>query len=385
MARLLRNIYLFSCQQIRLLPRFSQFTPEKLAQENDVSDHPPPPKPEKHSKFQETECKRKPTFQEPRSLVIKPPKINPPTQKLKHVSKDPEPLLDQEGNLIYTKMQDEDSRILEIMSKLKNNKKNNLMLLEGKRLIKEALQTGCKMDYILFSRLKEVEYLKPYLPRKGHLYKMPYREMQVWSDLTTNPGIMGIFQIPSADLFEPKEALPLTIICDNVREPNNLGAILRTSSGVGCHKVILTKGCTNVWDSKVLRTACGAHFRVKISKETNWDEISNTLPDNSNVFIADNNILSSKNDESLQSMQDLLASIPILPYFSTDFKKPNHLVLIIGGETEGISMESYKLASKFNGARLNVPLSNGVESLNAGTALGIIVFEIKRQLMQKTN
>lgn len=70
----------------------------------------------------------------------------------------------------------------------------DLILLEGKRLIKDALITGCRMKYLIFSRMNEIEYLKPYLPKSGgNIFKMPYREMQMWSDLTTSPGIMGMY------------------------------------------------------------------------------------------------------------------------------------------------------------------------------------------------
>lgn len=74
----------------------------------------------------------------------------------------------------------------------KEKEKNDLILLEGKRLIKEALISDCRLKYLLFSRQNEVEYLKPYLPKIGsQIYKMPYNEMQMWSNLTTCPGIMG--------------------------------------------------------------------------------------------------------------------------------------------------------------------------------------------------
>lgn len=106
-----------------------------------------------------------------------------------------ETLIDEDGNFIYTKMDDNDVRISMIMVELKSKKekeKKDLMLLEGKRLIKEALDAKCKLEYIIFSRIKEVEYLRPSLPKLGaKMYKMPYNEMQMWSDLTTNPGIMG--------------------------------------------------------------------------------------------------------------------------------------------------------------------------------------------------
>lgn len=69
---------------------------------------------------------------------------------------------------------------------------NDLILLEGKRLIRDALESKCKLHSIIFSRKSLVDYLKPYLPRTGaNIYKIPYKEIQMWSDLTTSPGIMG--------------------------------------------------------------------------------------------------------------------------------------------------------------------------------------------------
>ncbi|KAF7273139.1 hypothetical protein GWI33_014133 [Rhynchophorus ferrugineus] len=269
---------------------------------------------------------------------------------------------DTDGNLVYTKMGNNDIR--------------KLMLLEGKTLIKEALQSGCKLKYILFSRSKEVEYLKPFLPKADtDIFKIPYRELQSWSDLVTAPGIMAIFQIPDLSRFEPTNPLPITVVCDNIREPSNLGAILRICSGAGCEKIVLTKGCVNVWETKVLRSSSGAHFKIKVVNRPEVDDLSTILPKNCNIFIADNKTVNFATNEHSSG------NLPIVPYFSVDFKLSQHIVLVIGGETEGISDKSYQLAADHGGARLNIPLENGLNSLNSGSALGIIIFEIKRQLI----
>lgn len=134
---------------------------------------------------------------------IKSP-VKPLTLKKSNVSKDkPVDMLDltidQDGNFIYTKMNDNDSRISQVMLEVKSKKekeKKDLMLLEGKRLIKEALVANCKLEYILFSQLKDVEYLKSSMPKMGaKLFKMPYKDLQMWSELVTNPGIMGKFLV----------------------------------------------------------------------------------------------------------------------------------------------------------------------------------------------
>ncbi|XP_028146077.1 rRNA methyltransferase 3, mitochondrial [Diabrotica virgifera virgifera] len=377
-------------QQSRCLARWSSRKPAKLiaAEEYDeeADKHLPKDKPAWSVNY----FKNK-SLENNRSKDIEPITISKKGMSPKITMDMLESTTDENGDFIYTKMKNNDPRISQLLTEIKSNKerdKRDLMLLEGKRLIKDALDAKCKLQYILFSRFDEVDYLKPSIPKIGaKLYKMPLKEMQMWSDLTTCPGIMGIFKIPDvASHSVPKGALPLTIVCDNIREADNLGAILRTSSGVGCEQVLLTKGCVNVWDSKVLRSACGAHFKLKIKKKVDMDTIIEDLPPNCNFFIADNKVISMTSIDENQDkklLSKLLESIPIVPYYGLNFTPNKHNVLIVGGETEGISLNSYSLVSNLNGVRLNIPLGNNVDSLNVGTALGILVFEMKRQYLSK--
>lgn len=133
----------------------------------------------------------------------------------------------------------------------------------------------------------------------------------------------------------------------------------------------MISGCTDLWNVKVLRSACGAHFKVPIENKLDWPEIRKKIQE-SVVFIADNNVNSTEETSTL----------PIFPYVDIDYKLCKHITLVIGGETEGISAESYKLAIELNGCRINIPLINDVESLNTGSAFSVIAFEIKRQLAE---
>ncbi|XP_066151868.1 rRNA methyltransferase 3, mitochondrial [Euwallacea fornicatus] len=397
----LKNVFFVNYQQIRFIPRFTNSAvlkgnPQPLEITSPVASKKTPSENQDSFVINTPKTYENNHSQYPPSLVIRSKARNKPCispikpvtvtkQLITAQAHEKGPILDKCGNVVYTKMHNNDLRITKIMSDVKTNqKKSGLMLLEGKRLIREALLTGCEMEYLLFSRMDEVDYLKPYFLKSGRLYKIPYRELQSWSNLTTSPGVMGIFQIPKSESFVSKNPLPLTIICDNIREPSNLGSIVRISSGVGCEKLVLTKGCTNVWDDKVLRSASGAHFRIKLCKDISWNNIKSEVSPDSTVFLADNNVLSNCSNDSIKDLKELIENIPVMPYYTVDFRGLPHIVLIIGGETEGLSVESYKLAMEFKGARLNVPMNNGVDSLNSAIALGIISFEFKRQIYKGT-
>lgn len=125
-----------------------------------------------------------------------------------------------------------------------------------------------------------------------------------------------------------------------------------------------------------MRGAMGAHFKINIKKQ-NWDEIQQNN-DSTSWFIADNCLV--KTSDSSSTILDLINEIPMETYDALNYIGSEEMSLIIGGETEGISQAAYSFVHSKGGLRINIPLSNNVESLNSGTALGVLLFEIRRQI-----
>ncbi|XP_076763601.1 rRNA methyltransferase 3, mitochondrial [Xylocopa sonorina] len=325
----------------------------------------------------------------------------------------------------FATLQENDRIITSLMTELRSRKKrqkNKEVILEGHRLITDALEAGLIPTTILFNNPLDIEAFD--FPKEVTLYKVPYKTIQLWSSLTTSPGLLGIFQTPDVRNNTPAaNALPLTIICDNVREPGNLGSIMRAAAGVGCEKLILMKGCVDLWDPKVLRSAAGTHFRLPIYTFPTWDEIPSLISEDSNVFIADSNfgdefmqiyspevlqssleifdinpedlkskimLNSYKTEENAEStmptnrkmMKQFMLKFPIMPYYSLNYTNKES-VIILTGETEGLSFDSCQFLCERKAIRINIPLIEGVDSLNTGVALGIVTFEIKRQFLKK--
>lgn len=188
----------------------------------------------------------------------------------------------------------------------------------------------------------------------------------------------------------------------------------------------------DLWEPKVVRSAIGAHFRLPIFTSVSWDEIPTLISNESAIFLADNNVVyenglrdctvNPESNVSLASMKQdnlyidvtnnqiiednainqlisqtktykstsktkslvkkLISQLPVKPYYMLDFTE-REMVLVIGGETEGISLESCKLLCARNCTRVNIPLTNDIDSLNVGVAVGIITFEMKRQFVTR--
>ena len=163
----------------------------------------------------------------------------------------------------------------------------------------------------------------------------------------------------------------------------------------------------------MLRSAAGAHFRIPLIPNLDWELISNYLRPDSNVYLADNSAQmpqekkigkklllrlqsgssansaensdddhfpneSSLDKETVNLYKD--APLPVKGYFDTNFTD-GESVLVVGGETEGLSAEAHKMAFDRFGQKVFVPMLHNVESLNSAVASSVILFEIKRQLI----
>ena len=184
-------------------------------------------------------------------------------------------------------------------------------------------------------------------------------------------------------------------------------------------KSLLFTECVDIWDSKVLRSSCGAHFRVPIKTNIGWDVIKSYVTDDASVILADSSLeesivhqnlgqqLLQVEDKSATSLAieideetgevtkvdssyknaELLRIYRQLPlanrvYCDLDLDISKQVVMVIGGETHGVSNAAHKLAHDYGGVKVHIPLENGMDSLNLGTAFGILAYEIRRKLFQ---
>jgi RNA methyltransferase, TrmH family len=233
----------------------------------------------------------------------------------------------------------------------KERQEAGAFLVEGVRLVEEALRANWPFRYVLYSdelNDRGIHLVKKMEERSIEVEKVRSGLLQSLSDTETSQGILAVLNdsrlsIPPSPNF--------ILIPDSIREPGNLGTLLRSADAAGVQAVLLPPETTDAFAPKVVRAGMGAHFRLPI-QALGWNEIQALLK-GMNVFLA-----------ATQGTQS---------HWEADFKSP--LALIIGGEAEGASEHAGKLANQ----QISIPMAGKTESLNAAVAGSVLMFEVLRQ------
>lgn len=224
-------------------------------------------------------------------------------------------------------------------------------VVEGVRLAEEALFSGWPARLVLYSEDLDARgqaLLEGFSAGGATLEQVTPQVMRVASDTEAPQGIVVVL----LQRFLPLPAsLDFVFIPDQVRDPGNLGTMLRTAAAAGANAAFLPPGTVDAFAPKVVRAGMGAHFRLPLHL-SGWDEMQTHL-EPLQIYLAD-------------------ASTG-LPYTQADFSSP--LALIIGGEAGGAGHQAQSLAKD----RVHIPMPGGGESLNAAIAAGVLFFEVARQ------
>lgn len=246
-------------------------------------------------------------------------------------------------------------QVRKLQALVKTRQEEGAFVIEGVRLAEEAWQAGWEARQVLFTayldqRGKEV--LNGFSARGVPVEQVSDTLMKAISETETPQGILVVLALRSLPMPSPCDFI---LIPDGVRDPGNLGTILRTAVAAGVQAVLLPPGSVDAFAPKVVRAGMGAHFRLPVISAS-WDKIMSILKGSNNklhVYLAD-----SANGEA---------------YTQADFRPP--VALIIGGEAAGAGSEAMAIADE----RVRIPMPGNTESLNAAIATGILLFEVVRQ------
>jgi TrmH family RNA methyltransferase len=274
----------------------------------------------------------------------------------------------------------------------KSRDKENLFIVEGFKLIDEAVAADFTLKYLYIieeelqnnteinlsvqkafktNTLKETE--KIFLISEGLMKKIastetPQEALAIFSkksdSLTTSQAEIHLAVAnPSLDLER------VNLYCENLQNPGNLGGIIRTALASGCENIFLDN-CVDIYNPKLIRASAGAVFHVKFH-ETSLEEF---LKLKINLNIQEQPKISSEH-LPIQEKITLVATSPRAAHAYYDFKPENNekIILMMGNEGKGLSEKAFSACD----ITLSIPISSKVESLNVLAASTVLLFHFQ--------
>jgi TrmH family RNA methyltransferase len=226
-------------------------------------------------------------------------------------------------------------------------------VVEGVRLAEEAYSAGWRAELVLHTTdlgPRGQAVVEGFAERGVAVESVSEQVMRTASDTQTPQGLLVVLALQY--LPQPDEP-DFIFIPDGVRDPGNLGSMLRSAVAAGVSLVCLPTGTTDVFSPKVVRAGMGAHFHLPMVIGS-WEEIAGLLGDSgAKIYLA--------------------AAGEGVSYLKADFS--GKIALVVGGEAAGVGELARTLAQE----TVHIPMPGGMESLNVAAAAAILMFEVLRQ------
>lgn len=240
------------------------------------------------------------------------------------------------------------------LSKKKNRWEDKKFIVEGLKITQEAIEENISIDniiinYSFLSTEENINFLKEVEGR----YRIIKVEDYIFKEIsdTENPqGILSVVSFNPRDINDISQIKnPILIFLDEVQDPGNLGTIIRSADAFNIDGIILSKGTVDPYNTKVVRSTMGSIFRtplyscedsiscIELLKEKNFKIIS-TSPEGNPIY---------------------------------KYENIKGTVFVIGNESKGVDPKIVHRCDQ----NIKIPMTGRAESLNAGVAASIIMYE----------
>jgi len=235
--------------------------------------------------------------------------------------------------------------------------------IEGMRIVEEAIRSGLRFHAVLFSEsgMERSERLLPQIGAHVEKVVLPDKLFSSVVPSETPQGVAALVRIKKfslEDVLERARFGPLIAVA-GMQDPGNMGTILRSAEAFGAGGVLLGEGTVSPFNSKVVRGAAGSLFRLAVARVKLEDAVAQMKQKRIRVLAT--------------------SSHKGVPLPTADLEGP--LAVVIGGEGAGVPRD---LLHRVDGV-VEIPHAPEVESLNAGVAASIVLYEIANKQSARNN
>lgn len=255
-----------------------------------------------------------------------------------------------------------DNEVVKNIRKLKDKKyreMQNKYIVEGIKLIKEAIDEKADIDTIVVCEdCVQNNTIEQKLLYEIAKYNCVYVSEKVFNAVTEVNNPQGILAVISKENEQTSINFDddIIVVLDGIQDPGNLGTILRTVDSVGLHQIIVSGKTADAYNPKVVRSTMGAIYRVKVLISNDLIKTLKEIKKHKYKILA----------TSLETNDSI---------YDVDYSKK---VIVIGNEANGVSKEILEMAD----GKIKIPMLGKTESLNASVATSVILYEYVRQKLK---
>ena len=234
-------------------------------------------------------------------------------------------------------------QVKKLLSSRREREKAGLFVADGTKLLEEAVKFYPGLHTVILS-----DGVKADVPDSVRVVCVPEDVMASISPMEAPQGALFLCRLPEKTAFLPKTGM---LLLDGIQDPGNLGTILRTADALEI-PVVLLEGCADPYSHKVVRASMGAVFRTDVVQST-WAEV-----------------------QSACKAAEIPIAVTALSERAKDIREADlsRMAVVIGSEGRGVRKEILENADH----ELIIPMNPRCESLNAGIAAAICMWQMKK-------
>ncbi|NWG87576.1 MAG: RNA methyltransferase [Hydrogenophilaceae bacterium] len=236
--------------------------------------------------------------------------------------------------------------LLSLAEEAKARRESGLTLLDGWHLIEAAVQAGLRPGKLIYAEGLALPAAAQELAETIPVLTLSESLMRALSPVKTPTGLMALLPIPQP----AKTTGDFAILLEDIQDPGNLGAVLRSAAAAGVQVAYLSKGCTDAWSPKALRGGQGAQFQLAIVEKADLAAAASGFPGSVHAAV--------------------LGAEATL--YQLDLGGP--VAFVFGNEGAGLSPGLQDQCRPFV-----IPMPGRMESLNVAMAAAVCLFERVRQ------
>ncbi|HQW72398.1 MAG: RNA methyltransferase [Saprospiraceae bacterium] len=240
-------------------------------------------------------------------------------------------------------------KVLTSLNSKKFRQKYQLFIVEGEKIVSELMLNNPQL--IKYLIINEDYTGNPIILNKFNIYWADNVQFSKISSMSTPPPILAICDMDEYHKINVEDIFAFHLYLDNVRDPGNIGTIIRTAEWFGIQKIYLSDGSVDLFHPRLIQSSMGSFFRVSCS----------ILP-----------------NEDIQKLKRPLIGAVMDGMSLNKWHQPKEGTLIVGNESNGLSQEI--IAALDQKIKIDHASTNNAESLNVGIATAVLLYAISLKM-----